>query len=427
MPRAKKGKAAAAKKGAVQDKKEKAPQKSAPKKLSAFDQADELLKKQTKKGDELDDEVILDLEMLKKPLPHLPTGSILVDFAIGGCPNRHGIMPCPGLPKARITQVYGPEACGKTTLALTAASTTCASGGTVGYIDYEHEVVPDYAHALGVPIGDKSKFRLFQPESMDDGLKRMAALIKAGVDLIIIDSVGACVPKEALNQDQKTQLGLQAAMWSKWLPILKVAASRSGTTILGTAQVRSSMSIGPGGQSPKTVQGGYAWKYYPALRLDLRLISQDKGMVYNPVKNKKEEQVIGAEVQIKLAKCKVSRAQQHKYQFFLRWGAGIDDFRSCLEILSNHNVVVKGGAWYNWEMPDGTLLRGQGLEKFRKEVRETPGAWAKFQDRAIDCLSRRPSEDDIIDEDDDQEPVDDLDALMAQLNDDDGESSEVEL
>jgi hypothetical protein len=169
------------------------------------------------------------------------------------------------------------------------------------------------------------------------------------------------------------------------------------------------------------VQGGYAWKYYPALRLDLRLISQDKGMVYNPVKNKNEEQVVGAEVLIKLAKCKVSRAQQHKYQFFLRWGAGIDDFRSCLEILSNHNVVVKSGSWYNWEMPDGTVLRGQGIEKFRKDVRGTKGAWSKFQRLAIECLSKRPSsEADIIEEDEPEE--DDLDALMASLSGDDKDS-----
>ncbi len=115
--------------------------------------------------------VTLDPNQLTESLPHLPTGSLIIDFLIGGELNALGVRPCPGLPRGRVAQVWGHESAGKTTLALTAAAQTCANGGTVLYIDWENDIVPDYAAALGVPITDPDRFELAQPNTLEDGVK----------------------------------------------------------------------------------------------------------------------------------------------------------------------------------------------------------------------------------------------------------------
>src|SRR3990172_1861322 len=145
--------------------------------------------------------VQLDHEQLEKSLPHLPTGSLVIDYLIGGSPNRFGVRPCPGIPRSRVSQIWGHESSGKTTIALTTAATTCAAGGTVLYVDWENDIVPDYAAALGVPIMDDDKFELVQPETLEDGIKLAAAYAMAGVDLIVFDSVGSAVPASIANRD----------------------------------------------------------------------------------------------------------------------------------------------------------------------------------------------------------------------------------
>jgi len=361
--------------------------KKAKGKATAMDVVDEMFAKDKKKLKSLQEaEVQLDTTLLKKPIPHRSTGSIVFNYAIGGSKNVFGVPACPGIPKAKITNVYGPEASGKTTFALTCCAQACQTGGTAVFIDLENEVVPSYAKALGVPIEKKRQFRLYQPETLDEAIKLAAMYAAAGVDIIVIDSVGAGIPQaaiEAEEKNKKTQLGLIATIWSQKLPRLKRIIKKTGTSIIGIAQLRSSM-----GQGASTVQGGRVWKYYSAVRMNFSVKEQEKGKVYNAVENKYEEQVIGAECEVRLDKCKVSDHQKHKYRYFLRWGVGIDDFRSYLHVAQNHKAIEKSGSWFNWEQPDGTILRAQGYEKFRQLVIDTPGAVERLVELTVTLLER---------------------------------------
>jgi recombination protein RecA len=366
-----------------------------------------------------DDEVPLDDDLLKQPLPHISTGAVIPDFALGGKINKHGIRPCPGLPKGKISNVYGWEGSGKTTLGLKASATTCKNGGSVLYVDYENEVVPTYAADLGVPIADPDRFLLLQPETMEEGIKKIALYAHAGVDLIIIDSVGMAIPEAAMGEDdKKTQLGLTASKWSKHLPKLKRICSRSGTHLMGISQLRASM-----GQGGPTVQGGNVWRFLPAIRLMLRVVERDKGKVYSPVTNKREEQVIGAKVKMTFDKCKISSSQNVDFFFYLRWGVGIDDFRSMVDILQAHRVIKLAGSWYTWTRTNGEEVRAQGVPKLREVIEADADLYAEMEAATIKALST-VEKGTIVEEADDDEP-EDLDSLLTNLAKD-GDEEEVD-
>jgi recombination protein RecA len=315
----------------------------------------------------------LDPSQIKQSLPHLPTGSIIIDHLIGGKLNRNNVPPCPGLPKGKILNLYGHEGAGKSTLALTAAATTCRNGGVVGYIDWEHEIVPDYAHALGVPIGDKDKFMLCQPDTLDDGIAILWTLATAGVDLIVLDSVGAGVPKKYFEKSiaetaEGGRVGMVAAVWSQFLPKLKTRISKTHSHVIGISQIRSNIDTKSAYGDTTTVQGGKAWKFYSALRMKLTRISSEKASDYSSLTNKTEAKVVGAVIKAKLEKCKVSSQQGNEEIMYIRWGEGIDDLRSLIEIGAAHRVVKKGGSWIEWTTPDGDQVRLQGMDKFRAAI-----------------------------------------------------------
>lgn len=314
-------------------------------------------------------EANLDPNGLKESQPHLNSGSIVINHLIGGKPNQHGVAPCPGLPKGRILNLYGHESSGKTTLALEASAATCKDGGTVCYIDWENEIVPEYAAALGVPIGDPERFMLCQPDTLDDGIAILWTMANAGVDLIVLDSVGAGVPKAFFEQKiseqaEQGRIGKNASVWSQFLPKLKGRINRTGSTIIGISQIRSSISTMGYGDNI-TVQGGNAWKFYSAVRMKLQRIKTEKASEYSALSNKSDDRVVGAKIRAKLDKCKVSPQQGNQEEFYIRWGEGIDDLRSLIEIGIAHNLIRKKGAWLYWVDPNGDEHSGQGMEKFR--------------------------------------------------------------
>jgi len=332
-------------------------------------QAREMLNKALKSNDW---ESSLDPKAARLSLPHLPTGSMIIDYLIGGKPNRHGVPPCPGLPKGKILNLYGHEGSGKTTIALTAAATTLANDPNAScvYIDWEHEVVPDYAAALGVPIGDPDRFMLCQPDTLDEGIAILWTMASAGIDLIVLDSVGAGVPKAYFEKSvaetaDQGRVGMNAAVWSQFLPKLKGRINKTGSHVIGISQIRSAINT-RGYGDPITVQGGKAWKFYSALRMKLQRVKTEKNSDYSVLTNKTEERVTGAIIKAKLDKCKVSPQQGNEELFYIRWGEGIDDLRSMIEIGISHKIVKKAGAWIGWMQPDGEELRMQGMEKFRK-------------------------------------------------------------
>jgi recombination protein RecA len=350
--------------------KKKTTKKKAAKKGSSNSKLGQVRSMVTKALKTSDWESKLDPQTLRESQPHLPTGSMILDYLIGGKPNKYGVSPCPGLPKGRILNLYGHEGSGKTTIALTAAATTCAKGGVVGYIDWEHEIVPEYAEALGVPITDPDRFMLCQPDTLDDGVAILWTMASAGVDLIVLDSVGAGVPKAYFEKSiaetaQQGRVGMNAAVWSQFLPKLKAQITKTNSTIIGISQIRDSINtMGYGDKI--TVQGGKAWKFYSALRMKLQRVKTEKATDYSALSNKTEDRVTGAIIKAKLDKCKVSPQQGNEELFYIRWGEGIDDLRSMIEIGIAHRVINKSGSWIGWTKPDGEEMRLQGMEKFRK-------------------------------------------------------------
>lgn len=318
--------------------------------------------------------VNLSPDSYKVSLPHAPTGSFVIDYLIGGEPNQHGVAPCPGLPRGKVTQVWGAESSGKSTLAQTAAAAVCRGGGTCLYVDFENAIVPDYAATLGVPIDDPSRFQLVQPTSLEDGLKLIKIYTLAGVDLIIIDSVGAAVPSNVVERsikdmDDPVQVGFAARMWSGFLPAIRIDLIKHNTALMGISQTRAKIG-GMTGYGPQTeAQGGNAWKYYADLRLSLRRVEQEKAKTMNHLTHKVEERITGGKFEAKVEKSKVSRSQGRKENFYIAWGQGIDDLRSIVEIAVSHGIVRKSGGWYMY----GDTLKFQGTEQLVRKVRSDEG------------------------------------------------------
>ena len=386
-----------------------------PRKGGALSQAkalvDKAFPKDTKPWVEIDEESI------KVSRPHIPTGSIVIDYVIGGKMNKWGVRPCPGVPRGNVINLYGQESSGKTTVALTIAAMVCQAGGSVCYIDWENAIDVAYAKALGVPTDDEDAFLLAQPESLEKGMAIMWTMAKAGVDLIVIDSVGAGVPEAILKQTvaekgDQGRIGLNASKWSTILPDLKGVINRTHSCVIGISQLRKKIGMTGYGEGADTqAQGGEAWKFYSEVRIALKRVAQEKGMEYNALTHKKEEAFVGQTVKIRIDKCKVSASQGKTAEFYIRFGDGIDDLRSVIEVTAAHGIVKKGGAWYTFERDDGTSIRGQGMDDFKAKVREADGAWEELYRKAVGAFSKvvgviedAPLEDDGLA---------DFDAIMA--------------
>lgn len=364
-------------------------------------------------------EVMLDLDSLKRSRPHIPSESIVIDYLIGGRPNKMGVAPCPGWPRGAVCQLWGHESSGKTTLALHACAGAIRRGGTVAFIDFENALDYAYAQALGVPVSDKDKFKAYQPDTLEDGLSVLFAMAKMGVDVIVVDSVGAGVPKRVFEQSVEEQGGMGrvgevAALWSVFLPKLTKICAKSGSTVIGLSQLRNKISTGgPPGASAmgdgKQPQGGEAWKFYSSVRMKLQKTFSEKTKIYSALDNATEEQVTTVKIKAKMEKSKVSASQQHEADIYITFGQGVDDFRSVLEICTAHGAVKKSGSWLSWVTPDGEEIRVQGISKLRDAIEEAGASdalWAFARSKLVTGIVESPEEggDDLtglLDDDDD--------------------------
>ena len=375
-----------------------------------------------KKGKEFTDIVVaLDEDSLKESMPHITTGSDVVDYLIGGESNKFGVAPCPGFPRGRVSQIWGHESAGKTTLCLEAVAALCASGGTAVYIDWENDIVPDYAAALGVPVTDPTKFMLLQPDTLEDGIKFAMAYAAVGVDLIVFDSVGAAVPRriaerDALDVAEQAKVAELQSKWSQELPNLKGTIARSGTAVVGISQIRANMNTGPGAKTQP--QGGNAWKFYSSVRLELRRVMNEKAKEHNVLTHKTDERVVGGIIKVKAVKCKLSRSQGREEIFYIRWGEGIDNVRTMIEIAKAHGIIT-GSGWMTWnDCPDGPI-KLQGKEKLRAHFIENTEHYNVLRERVIPLLGTGAA-DLFVDEDDDAPAPSGKMAELDALFDDEG-------
>ena len=274
----------------------------------------------------------------------IPTGCLSLDIALG----------LGGIPKGRIIEVYGPESSGKTTVALHMVAQVQKQGGIAGFIDAEHALDPVYAGNIGVDI---ENLYISQPDNGEQALEITETMVRSGaVDIIIVDSVAALVPKAEIDGDMgDSHVGLQARLMSQALRKLTGVTSKYNCTIIFINQLREKVGVMFG--SPETTTGGRALKFYSSIRLDVRRIESLK----------QGGDVIGNRTRIKVVKNKIAPPFKEA-EFDIMFGQGISREGDILDLAANEGVIVKSGAWYAYN--DAKI--GQGRENAKKYLREHP-------------------------------------------------------
>ncbi|MCC8138075.1 MAG: recombinase RecA [Clostridiales bacterium] len=273
-----------------------------------------------------------------------PTGSLSLDIALG----------LGGIPKGRIVEIYGPEASGKTTVALHMVAEVQKRGGIAGFIDAEHALDPVYAKNIGVDIDN---LYISQPDNGEQGLEITETMVRSGaVDIIIVDSVAALVPKAEIDGDMgDAHVGLQARLMSQALRKLTGVISKSNCTVVFINQLREKVGIMFG--NPETTTGGRALKFYSSIRLDVRRTESLK----------QNGEVIGNHVRVKVVKNKIAPPFKEA-EFDIMFGKGISREGDIIDLAANNNIVNKSGAWYAYK---GEKI-GQGRENAKLYLREHP-------------------------------------------------------
>ena len=285
----------------------------------------------------------------------ISTGALALDIALG----------VGGLPRGRVTEIYGPESSGKSTLAMHVVAEAQRNGGTCAYVDAEHAMDPVYASRIGV---DVDELLISQPDTGEQALEITDMLIRSGaIDVIVIDSVAALTPRAEIEGEMgDTHVGLQARLMSQALRKLTSNLNKSNTICIFINQLREKIGVMFG--SPETTPGGRALKFYSSVRLDIRRIESIKDGV----------EVVGNRTRVKVVKNKVAPPFKQA-EFDIMYGRGISREGSLLDIAVDHDIVKKSGAWYTYE---GEQL-GQGRENAKTFLCEHPEIMMEIQDRVL--------------------------------------------
>jgi recombination protein RecA len=288
----------------------------------------------------------------------VPTGAINLDAAIG----------VGGIPRGRVTEIYGPESSGKTTLCLHVVANAQKMGGVAAFIDAEHALDTEYARKLGV---DVEALLISQPDTGEQALEICEILVRSGaVDIVVIDSVAALVPKAEIEGDMgESHMGLQARLMSQALRKLTGAIARSKTIVIFINQLREKIGVMFG--NPETTTGGKALKFYASVRLDIRRIG--------PVKEK--EEVVGSHVRVKVVKNKVAPPFKQA-EFDIMYSEGISHTSLLVDIGAEANIIEKSGAWYSYK---GQKI-GQGRENAKMYLKDNPAIMAEIEEQVKTVL-----------------------------------------
>ncbi len=300
----------------------------------------------------------LGADSLPGEIPTLSTGSLSLDLALG----------VGGLPRGRVIEIYGPEASGKTTLALHVVSEAQKKGGTAAFIDAEHALDVHYAKRLGVNTDD---LLISQPDTGEQALEITEILVRsAAVDVIVIDSVAALVPKAEIEGDMgDAHMGLQARLMSQALRKLTATISKSNTIVVFVNQIR--MKIGIMFGNPETTTGGNALKFYSSVRLDVRRIAAIK----------QGQDVIGSRTKVRIVKNKVAPPFK-EVEFDLIHGEGISREGDVLDLAVDKNIVDKSGTWYTYQ----NQRIGQGRENSKQFLKENPKILEQMEQQILESF-----------------------------------------
>ncbi|MCC8060622.1 MAG: recombinase RecA [Clostridiales bacterium] len=286
----------------------------------------------------------------------VPTGSLSLDIALG----------LGGVPKGRVIEIYGPESSGKTTVALHMVAEVQKRGGIAGFIDAEHALDPVYAKNIGVDIDN---LYISQPDNGEQALEITETMVRSGaVDIVIVDSVAALVPKAEIDGEMgDAHVGLQARLMSQALRKLTGVISKSNCTVIFINQLREKVGIMFG--NPETTTGGRALKFYASVRLDVRRIESLK----------QGGEVIGNHVRVKVVKNKIAPPFKEA-EFDIMFGKGISREGDILDLAAKENIIEKSGAWYAYK---GAKI-GQGRENAKIYLRDNPAVCAEVEQKVRD-------------------------------------------
>ena len=294
-----------------------------------------------------------------QPVAVIPTGSLGLDLALG----------CGGYPRGRVVEIYGPESSGKTTLTLHAIAQVQAQGGCAAFIDAEHALDVTYARKLGVKVED---LLISQPDTGEQALEIAETLVRSGaIDLVVIDSVAALVPKAEIEGEMGDQhMGLQARLMSQALRKLTAVVSRNGTTVIFINQIR--MKIGVVFGNPEVTSGGNALKFYCSVRLDIRRIGALKD----------GEVMVGNRTRVKVVKNKMAPPFREA-EFDILYGGGVSRVHELLDLAAEKGIVEKSGAWFNVA---GERI-GPGRDKAAEALRGNAALCADLELRIRDAAA----------------------------------------
>ena len=345
-----------------------------PEKMKALEAALGQIEKQFGKGSvmKLGDVTAMEIEAI-------PTGALSLDIALG----------IGGIPRGRIVEVYGPESSGKTTLALHMIAEAQKMGGEAAFIDAEHALDPVYAKHLGVDIDN---LIVSQPDTGEQALEITEALVRSGaIDVVVVDSVAALVPKAEIDGDMgDSHIGLQARLMSQALRKLAGVINKSKCVVIFINQLREKVGVMFG--NPETTAGGRALKYYASVRLDIRKIENIK----------QDGEVIGNRARVKVVKNKVAPPFREA-EFDIVYGKGISKEGNLLDIAVNLDIIEKSGSWFSY---DGERI-GQGRENVKKYLADNPEIMAEVEKKIRDNFNEafeKSLGDEEADEEQDIEP-----------------------
>ena len=344
-------------------------------KLKALDAAIAQIEKQYGKGSVMklgDNSANMNVETV-------PTGSLSLDIALG----------LGGLPKGRIIEVYGPESSGKTTVALHCVAEVQKRGGIAGFIDAEHALDPVYARNIGVDIDN---LYISQPDCGEQALEITETMVRSGaVDIVVVDSVAALVPKAEIDGDMgDSHVGLQARLMSQALRKLTAVISKSNCIVIFINQLREKVGVMFG--NPETTTGGRALKFYSSVRLDVRRTESLK----------QAGEIVGNHVRVKVVKNKIAPPFREA-EFDIMFGQGISREGDVLDLAVNAGIVNKSGAWYAYE---GDKI-GQGRENAKTYIHENPAFFDMLEAKVRDFyFTQHEDEDAAVQEDSEKSEAD---------------------